>query len=83
LPAVTAYCLEPWEEIMIGDVRIAASPARHGVPEITFVLQAGDVVVFLGGDMLRILKLGEVARPPAQPGPGAAAGQLSRRSVAW
>lgn len=54
--------LEPWEEAAIGDVRVTAAPARHGVPEITFVLRAGDAVVFFGGDTLRIPELDEVAR---------------------
>lgn len=59
--------LEPWEEANVGQVRITAAPARHAVPEITFVLQGADVVVFFGGDTLRIPELDEVAR--RWPGP--------------
>ncbi|MGH3318753.1 MAG: MBL fold metallo-hydrolase [Streptosporangiaceae bacterium] len=59
--------LEPWEETTVGDVRITATPARHAVPEITFVLEGSGVVVFFGADTLRISELDEVAR--RWPGP--------------
>jgi L-ascorbate metabolism protein UlaG (beta-lactamase superfamily) len=45
-----------------GQARITAWPARHGVPVITFVLDASDAAVFFGGDTLRIPELDEVAR---------------------
>ena len=54
--------VEPWEQVEVGPVRITAAPARHGVPEITFVLQAADRTVFFGADTLRIPQLDEVAR---------------------
>jgi L-ascorbate metabolism protein UlaG (beta-lactamase superfamily) len=54
--------LEPWEQASAGEVQVTACPAKHGVPEITFVLQAGDAPVFFGGDTLRIPELDEVAR---------------------
>jgi L-ascorbate metabolism protein UlaG (beta-lactamase superfamily) len=54
--------LEPWQQATAGQARITACPARHGVPEITFVLEAGDAAVFFGGDTLRIPELDEVAR---------------------
>jgi hypothetical protein len=30
---------EPWEQVTVGGLRVTAAPARHGVPEITFVIQ--------------------------------------------
>jgi L-ascorbate metabolism protein UlaG (beta-lactamase superfamily) len=54
--------LEPWQDATIGGMRITAAPARHGVPEITFVLEAGGAVVFFGGDTLRIPELDEIAQ---------------------
>jgi L-ascorbate metabolism protein UlaG (beta-lactamase superfamily) len=54
--------LQPWEQTTAGQVRVTACPARHGVPEIAFVLEAADAVVFFGGDTLRIPELDEVAR---------------------
>jgi L-ascorbate metabolism protein UlaG (beta-lactamase superfamily) len=54
--------VEPWEQVTAGDVRITASPARHGVPEITFVIQGAGKTVFFGADTLRIPELDEVSR---------------------
>jgi uncharacterized protein YbjT (DUF2867 family) len=54
--------LEPWEQARAGETRITACPARHGIPEITFILEAGNAVVFFAGDTLRIPELDEVAR---------------------
>jgi L-ascorbate metabolism protein UlaG (beta-lactamase superfamily) len=54
--------LDPWEQATVGDVTITAAPARHGVPEITFVLQSAGTTVFFGADTLRIPELDEVAR---------------------
>ena len=53
--------LEPWEDANFGHLRITACPARHGVPEITYVIQAADATVFFGADTLRIPELDEVA----------------------
>jgi L-ascorbate metabolism protein UlaG (beta-lactamase superfamily) len=53
--------LEPWEAITIGALRITAAPARHGVPEITYVIQSADTTVFFGADTLRIPELDEIA----------------------
>ena len=39
-----------------------AAPARHGVPEVTFVLQGADTTVFFGADTLRIPELDQVAQ---------------------
>jgi L-ascorbate metabolism protein UlaG (beta-lactamase superfamily) len=54
--------LEPWEEVTLDDIRITAAPARHGVPEITFVIQGDGKTVFFGADTLRIPELDEVPR---------------------
>jgi L-ascorbate metabolism protein UlaG (beta-lactamase superfamily) len=54
--------LEPWEAITIGELRITAAPARHGVPEITYVIQRAETTVFFGADTLRIPELDEVAQ---------------------
>lgn len=54
--------LEPWEEVSIGPLRITAAPARHGVPEITFILRGGATTVFFGADTLRIPELDEVGQ---------------------
>lgn len=53
--------VEPWEEVTVGNLRITAAPARHGVPEITFVIQDASAAVFFGADTLRIPELDEVA----------------------
>src|SRR5262249_49142140 len=31
--------LEPWQQTQVRDVTVTAAPGKHGVPEITFVLQ--------------------------------------------
>jgi L-ascorbate metabolism protein UlaG (beta-lactamase superfamily) len=54
--------LEPWQQATAGQVRVTAAPARHGVPEITFVLQGAGKTVFFGADTLRIPELDEVPR---------------------
>jgi L-ascorbate metabolism protein UlaG (beta-lactamase superfamily) len=53
--------VEPWEQMSIGGLRITAAPARHGVPEVTFVLQGAGSTVFFGADTLRIPELDQVA----------------------
>jgi L-ascorbate metabolism protein UlaG (beta-lactamase superfamily) len=54
--------LNPWESTHLGPVRVTAAPAKHGVPEVTFVLQADGESVFFGADTLRIAELDEVAK---------------------
>jgi L-ascorbate metabolism protein UlaG (beta-lactamase superfamily) len=54
--------VEPWEEVTVGGLRITAAPARHGVPEVTFVIQGAGKTVFFGADTLRIPALDEVPR---------------------
>ncbi|MCP2321587.1 L-ascorbate metabolism protein UlaG (beta-lactamase superfamily) [Hamadaea flava] len=54
--------LAPWQTVDFGPVRVTATPARHGVPESTFVLTGDGHSVFFGADTLRIPELDEVAR---------------------
>jgi L-ascorbate metabolism protein UlaG (beta-lactamase superfamily) len=53
---------EPWEQVTIGGLEITAAPARHGVPEITFVIKGASKTVFFGADTLRIPGLDDVPR---------------------
>ena len=39
--------VEVWQQVQLGPLRITAAPAKHGVPEVTFVLQGTDRTVFL------------------------------------
>jgi L-ascorbate metabolism protein UlaG (beta-lactamase superfamily) len=52
--------LDPWEHVEIGDVTITATPAKHGVHEITFVLRSGAEAVYFAGDTLFIPELREI-----------------------
>jgi L-ascorbate metabolism protein UlaG (beta-lactamase superfamily) len=54
--------LGDWDRTELGPVRVTAAPAKHSVPEATFVLQADGQSVFFGGDTMRIPELDEVAR---------------------
>jgi L-ascorbate metabolism protein UlaG (beta-lactamase superfamily) len=54
--------IEVWQQVQLGPLRITAAPAKHGVPEVTFVLQGADRTVFFGADTVRIPELDEVAR---------------------
>ncbi len=52
--------LEPWESTDVGGVQVTAAPGKHGVYEITFVLQAGDDSVYFAGDTMLIDELKEL-----------------------
>lgn len=54
--------VEPWEETVVGELRITAAPARHSVPEITFIIQGAGTTVYFAADTLRIPELDEVPR---------------------
>jgi L-ascorbate metabolism protein UlaG (beta-lactamase superfamily) len=54
--------VEPWEQVRIAGLHITAAPARHGVPEVTFVIQGAGTTVFFGADTLRIPELDQVAQ---------------------
>jgi L-ascorbate metabolism protein UlaG (beta-lactamase superfamily) len=49
--------VEAWAATTVGDLTVTATPARHGVHEVTFVIQAGERTVFFGGDSLRVPEL--------------------------
>lgn len=53
--------LADWQSTGLGPVRVTATPARHAVPETTFVLQADGRTVFFGADTLRIPELDAIA----------------------
>lgn len=53
--------LDAWESTDLGPVRITATPAKHKVPEVTFVLESAGRRVFFGADTMRIAELDEVA----------------------
>jgi L-ascorbate metabolism protein UlaG (beta-lactamase superfamily) len=52
--------LEPWQSADIGDVRVTAAPGRHGVYEITFVVQDRLGSVYFAGDTMLIPELSEL-----------------------
>jgi L-ascorbate metabolism protein UlaG (beta-lactamase superfamily) len=52
--------VDPWEQVSIGPVTVTATPGKHKVPEVTFVLQSDGRTVFFGADTLRIPELDEV-----------------------
>jgi L-ascorbate metabolism protein UlaG (beta-lactamase superfamily) len=54
--------VEPWEEVSIAGLQITAAPARHGVPEVTFVLQGAGTTVFFGGRHAAHPELDQVAQ---------------------
>lgn len=51
-----------WGEMTLGATRITAVPARHKVPETTFVLRQGDATVYFAGDTLYVPELDEIPR---------------------
>ncbi len=53
--------VDPWEQVELGPLTVTAAPAKHGVPEVTYILQAAGRTVFFGADSLRIPELDEVA----------------------
>ncbi len=54
--------MDPWETTIMGPFKVTAAPAKHGVPEITFVLEAGGYTVYFGADTLLIPALHEIPR---------------------
>ena len=52
--------MEAWESTSFGPITITALPGKHGVPEITYMLQADDFTVYFGGDTLLIPELSEI-----------------------
>ncbi|MFJ8142892.1 MBL fold metallo-hydrolase [Streptomyces sp. NPDC096013] len=54
--------LDPWQSALLGPVRVTAAPASHGVPEVTYLLEADGTTVFFGADTRRIPELNEIAQ---------------------
>jgi len=54
--------LNPWDTAELGHIQVTAAPAKHFVPEVTYVFEAAGFTVYFGGDTLLIPELGEVAR---------------------
>lgn len=52
--------VEAWDTVELGAVTVTAAPARHGVPEVTFVLRAGSEAVYFAGDTLYVPELDEI-----------------------
>jgi L-ascorbate metabolism protein UlaG (beta-lactamase superfamily) len=52
--------LEAWDATAVGNLTVTAAPGKHGVHEVTYVLQAGERTVWFGGDTLRIPELEEI-----------------------
>jgi L-ascorbate metabolism protein UlaG (beta-lactamase superfamily) len=54
--------LDAWQTATIGPIRITATPAKHKVPEVTYLFEGADSRVFFGGDTMRIAELDDIAR---------------------
>jgi L-ascorbate metabolism protein UlaG (beta-lactamase superfamily) len=54
--------VDAWESTTVGSVQVTATPGKHGVPEVTFVLAVSRRIIFFGGDTLLIPELREVGR---------------------
>ncbi|WP_236795064.1 MBL fold metallo-hydrolase [Amycolatopsis sp. GM8] len=54
------HTIEAWESTSVGDLTVTATPGKHGVHEVTFVIQAGGRTVFFGGDSLRVPELDQI-----------------------
>ena len=51
--------MDAWETTSLGPITVTAAPGKHGVPEITYMLQANGFTVYFGGDTLLIPELSE------------------------
>ena len=58
--------MDAWETTNFGPITVTAAPGKHGVPEITYLLQAGGATVYFGGDTLLIPELNEIGEPCRQ-----------------
>lgn len=54
--------LDPWQSTELGPVQVTAAPAKHAVPEVTYLLRGAGTSVFFGADTLRITELDDIAR---------------------
>jgi L-ascorbate metabolism protein UlaG (beta-lactamase superfamily) len=53
--------LDWWESTHLGSFLVTATPARHSVPENTYILQSAGFTIYFGGDTLLIPELSEIA----------------------
>jgi L-ascorbate metabolism protein UlaG (beta-lactamase superfamily) len=51
-----------WQSSQAGSITITATPAKHGVPEVTYVLEGKGSTVFFGADTELIPELDEVPK---------------------
>ena len=56
----TVTTLSSWDDAEADGVTITATPGKHGVYEITFVLRAGSDAVYFAGDTMLIPELEEI-----------------------
>jgi len=49
--------IEAWDATSVAGVTVTAAPGKHGVHEITFVIQGAGRAVFFGADSLRVPEL--------------------------
>lgn len=54
--------LDTWQTVTLGPITVTAVPAKHGVPEVGYVLQGLGFTVYFGGDTLLIPALSEIAQ---------------------
>jgi L-ascorbate metabolism protein UlaG (beta-lactamase superfamily) len=54
--------LDAWQNARIGPLTVTATPARHKIPEVTYVIEGAGRRVFFGADTLRIDELDEIGR---------------------
>lgn len=54
--------LDAWQGARVGPLNITATPARHKIPEVTYVIEGAGRRVFFGADTLRIAELDEIGR---------------------
>jgi len=52
--------LDPWDTVDVGPVSITATPAKHSVHEVTFVLRAGADAIYFAADTLYIPELNQI-----------------------
>jgi L-ascorbate metabolism protein UlaG (beta-lactamase superfamily) len=52
--------LDAWQTAALGPVRVTAAPAKHKVPEVTFMLEGAGSRVFFGADTMRIAELDDL-----------------------
>jgi L-ascorbate metabolism protein UlaG (beta-lactamase superfamily) len=52
--------LNPYDHVTIDNIKITATPAKHKVPEITFILESNGYSVYFGADTLLIPEHDEI-----------------------